>query len=106
MYYTYLLRCDDNSVYTGITTDVQRRFRRHCSGKGAKYTRSHKPTAVLAVFESPDKSSAARLEYHIKCLDKKRKESVVRHKNLTVLQDKLDISQYHYIEGETLDGYS
>ncbi len=106
MYYIYLLRCADDSVYTGITTDVQRRYREHCSGRGAKYTRSHKPKKILAVFVSRDKSSALRLEYRIKQLSKSQKERIGSEKTLSVLESCLDITQYQYIEGETLVGHS
>ena len=55
MYYTYMLRCADNSLYTGITTDVARRFAEHSGqipGKCAKYTGSRKAVSIEAVWES------------------------------------------------------
>ena len=58
--FLYLIECADDSVYTGITTDVAARFDEHASGKGARYTRSRKPRAVLASFPLPDRSSASR----------------------------------------------
>lgn len=95
-----MLRCEDNSVYTGITNDLKQRFAKHISGTGAKYTRSHKPKKIIAVFESDDKSMALRLEYRIKQLSKMQKEMIVNRKSIDILADKLDIQKYKYIEGE------
>ncbi|WP_175867412.1 GIY-YIG nuclease family protein [Burkholderia contaminans] len=67
-WFLYLIECADDSVYTGITTDVTARFDEHASGKGARYTRSRKPRAVLASFPLPDRSSASRAEYWVKRL--------------------------------------
>ncbi len=78
MYYVYILRCSDNSLYTGITTDVERRFKEHCSGyKGAKYTKSRKPLKIEAVFEVDTKSNALKLEIQIKKLTKPKKEALI-----------------------------
>ena len=85
MYYVYILRCKDNSLYTGITTDVQRRFFEHKENKikGAKYTKSHKPVGIEAVWETDTKSDASKLEYRIKKLSKTEKETVIsEHINL------------------------
>ena len=49
MYYVYILECKDKSLYTGITTDVQRRFKEHVLGKGGAYTRSHKVKKILYI---------------------------------------------------------
>ncbi len=75
-YYTYILRCSDGSLYTGITTDLVRRFAEHSSGDpklGAKYTASHPPLAYECAFRSPDRSSASRLEACIKRLTRAQK---------------------------------
>ena len=68
MYYTYMLRCQDGSLYTGITTDLNRRFREHSCGSavGAKYTKSHAPITIEAAWSSKDRSLASSLEYQIK----------------------------------------
>ena len=105
MYYTYMLRCEDNSVYTGITNDVKRRFKEHCSGNGAKYTRSHKPVKIVAVFGSPDIESDATLEYYIKALPKTDKEYIIQSKSINILKYVVDTEKYQY-EGEFIDGYS
>lgn len=79
MYYVYILRCSDNSLYTGITTDVARRFSEHCDDKikGAKYTKSRKPVKIEAVWQTYDKITASRVEYRIKKLTKPKKERLV-----------------------------
>lgn len=79
MYYTYLLRCRDGSLYVGITTDPARRFREHQSGKkGAKYTRSHPPVGMEAAWVLPDRASASRLEAALKRMTHGEKEAAVR----------------------------
>ncbi|MDF3085284.1 GIY-YIG nuclease family protein [Burkholderia sola] len=75
-WFLYLIECADDSVYTGITTDVAARFDEHASGKGARYTRSRKPRAVLASFALPDRSSASRAEYWVKRLTPTKKREL------------------------------
>lgn len=79
MYYIYILRCDDDKLYTGITTDVKRRFEEHKQqkGKGAKFTRSHKAETVEAVWSAADRSLASKLEYRIKSLSRTQKLSLI-----------------------------
>ncbi len=79
-YYVYILRCADNSLYTGITTDVSRRFEEHKNDvkKGAKYTATHTPVSVEAVFEADNRSEASKLEAHIKSLTKAQKEELIK----------------------------
>jgi putative endonuclease len=66
MYYVYLLECADNTLYTGITTDVERRLEEHKSSKAANYTRAHKAVKILYTEEHPDRSSALKREAEIK----------------------------------------
>ena len=66
MYYVYILRCRGGTLYTGITPDVCRRMRAHRDGNGAKYTRSHPPLALEALWRTADRITAARLEYAVK----------------------------------------
>jgi len=75
-WFLYLIECADDSIYTGITTDVAARFDEHASGKGARYTRSRKPRAVLASFPLPDRSSASRAEYWVKRLTAAQKREL------------------------------
>ena len=67
-WYLYLIECLDGSIYTGITVDVALRYAKHASGRGARYTRSHPPQKLLATVAYPDRSTAAKAEYEIKCL--------------------------------------
>ena len=77
-YFVYMLRCRGDVCYTGLTTDVARRYRLHASGKGAKFTRSHPPEAIAAVWQCEDKVAAARVEYAIKKhLTRPEKESLI-----------------------------
>lgn len=80
MYYVYMVRCEDNSVYTGITTDISRRMKEHCQRgkKSAKYTARHAVTSLEALWKAPDRSSASRLEYYIKTLPKQKKELLIQ----------------------------
>ena len=67
-YFVYMLLCEDGSYYLGSTNDVVKRFQAHLSGKGASYTRSHKPIRVVYREELADKSLAMRREYELKQL--------------------------------------
>jgi putative endonuclease len=77
MYYVYILKCGDGSLYTGITVDVERRLRQHQSGKGAKYTRSHLPVCLVYQEAQPDKPSALRREMAIKALTRPQKLKLI-----------------------------
>ena len=79
MAYIYMIRCKGNSLYTGITTDINRRLREHAEGKGvgAKYTRSHPPIEVAALWEADDLQIAARIEYRLKQLTAQKKRLLV-----------------------------
>ncbi len=70
----YMLRCRDGSLYTGITTDVQKRVAAHNTGKGAKYTRSRKPVELVYQEDCEDHSHALRRELEMKALSKEEKE--------------------------------
>ena len=72
-YYTYILLCENNILYTGITTDYRRRFEEHIDRKGAKFTKSHKPQRIVAIWKTNSRSNASKLESLIKKLDKKCK---------------------------------
>ena len=73
MYFLYLLKCADGSLYCGITTDVKRRFGEHKAGKGGNYTRSHKVLKVVYTEKCRDRSSALKREAAIKRLSRKEK---------------------------------
>ena len=65
-FYLYIIETEDNTLYCGIARDVLARFEEHKAGKGAKYTRSHKPKTIVYVDIFEDKSSASKEEYRIK----------------------------------------
>lgn len=102
MFYIYMLRCEDNSLYTGFTTDIKRRWEEHTKKDKpyAKYTRSHTVKNIAALWETNDRKAAFRLEYHIKRLKKSEKEEIIKdsEKLMTYLGEKLDVSIYKAVE--------
>ena len=77
-HYVYMLRCSDNSLYTGYSTDPIRRLSEHnSSSRGAKYTRSRRPCKLVHIETYDTKLEALKREYQIKRLSKKDKESLV-----------------------------
>ena len=72
-WYLYVLRCGDGTLYTGITTDVERRFAAHQSGKGAKYTRGRGPLELLHQEGCGDHAQALKREYAFKRLSREQK---------------------------------
>lgn len=78
-YTVYILRCEDGSLYTGITTDMQRRLAEHLSAgpKAARYTRTHPVVALEASWPAPDRAAASALEYRIKRLSHAEKLALI-----------------------------
>lgn len=76
-WYVYMVRCSDNSLYTGITTDLDRRVSEHNAKVGAKYTRARTPVVLVYSEPAADRSSASKREYAIKQLSKSEKEKMV-----------------------------
>ncbi|MBD9196021.1 MAG: GIY-YIG nuclease family protein [Clostridiales bacterium] len=76
-WYVYMLRCGDGSLYTGSTTDVERRLREHQGGTGARYTRSRPPVTLAYAEEAPDRSAAQRREAAIKKLPRAQKLKLI-----------------------------
>lgn len=64
----YVLRCGDDSFYTGMTNDIDRRFSEHAAGRGSRYTRAHLPVTLIAAWKYPDRSAAMRAEAKFKTL--------------------------------------
>ncbi|MDD7306078.1 MAG: GIY-YIG nuclease family protein [Peptoniphilaceae bacterium] len=77
--YVYILRCSDDSLYTGWCRDLDKRLKTHNSGKGAKYTRARLPVKLVFYEEITDKSQALKEEIRIKKLSKENKEKLVRN---------------------------
>jgi putative endonuclease len=75
-WFVYLIECADGSIYTGIATDVARRFAEHAAGRGARYTRARPPRRLLGAFPQPDRSSALRAEHAIRRLSPARKRAL------------------------------
>lgn len=73
----YMVRCKNNSLYTGWTTDLGARIKKHVSGTGAKYTHAFKAEQMVYFEEVEDKSAALKREYAIKQLSKKAKEALI-----------------------------
>lgn len=77
-WFVYFLRCNDNSLYAGITTDIERRLHQHNHTKlGAKYTRAKRPVTLAFIEAAPNKSLASKREYQLKKLTKIQKEQLV-----------------------------
>lgn len=75
-YFCYLVRCADGSFYAGISTDPERRARQHNAGRGARYTRMHRPVTLVYVEPQPDLPAALRRERAIKKLSHAIKEKM------------------------------
>ena len=77
MWWVYIIECCDSTFYTGITTNLDRRFSEHSSKKGAKYFRSRKPVKIVFSYSVADRSSASKLECKIKRMTRKLKENLI-----------------------------
>ena len=104
-----MLRCADNSIYTGMTNDLDKRFNEHKtkrleehvskSKNGAKYTKSHDVVKLETAWKSKEKSLACKLEYQIKQLSKQQKERLIEGEKLsTFLKGKVDCRRYTKIK--------
>ena len=80
MFFAYLVRCADGTLYGGYTTDLQKRLAAHNSGKGAKYTRSRLPVELVWWEECPTKEAAMSREWHIKHLTREQKLALIAWK--------------------------
>ena len=94
-----MLRCEDNSIYTGITSNVERRMEEHFSQnkKCAKYTATHQAKKLECVWESENRILASKLEFHIKKnLTKQEKESLIKNSELLnkLLGNKIEAENY------------
>ena len=77
MWYLYILRCGDGTLYTGITTDIQRRLEAHRCGKGAKYTRGREPLELAYQEACSTHSEALKREAAVKRLSRTEKEQLI-----------------------------
>ena len=81
MNYTYILRCEDGTLYTGWTNNLEKRVADHNAGKGAKYTRTRRPVELVYVEEFPTKEEAMSREYAIKRLKRSDKLKLLQARN-------------------------
>ena len=102
MYYTYMLRCKDNSIYTGMTNDIKRRLEEHMkkTDKCAKYTISHDVVKLETAWETESRADAAKLEYFLKHLKKQQKEDLISGKIILkeIFPDKIDYEIYNKLD--------
>lgn len=79
MYFVYMLKCKDNSLYTGITTDIKRRFNEHKTGKGGSYTRTRGVVKIVYTEKKRNRSSASKREAEIKRLTREDKLKLIKN---------------------------
>ena len=77
-WYLYMVRCTDDTIYTGISIDVEARIDKHNSGKGAKYTSTRSPVSLIYRETLPDRVSAMKREIQVKRYNGKRKEALAK----------------------------
>ena len=82
MNYTYILKCKDDSLYTGWTNDLKKRITSHDAGKGAKYTKARRPVELVYYEEFQTREEAMKREYAIKQLSRKEKEALIKTRPL------------------------
>ena len=82
MNYTYILKCKDDSLYTGWTNDLKKRITSHNAGKGAKYTKARRPVELVYYEEFQTREEAMKREYAIKQLSRKEKEALLKTRPL------------------------
>ena len=78
MYFVYLLKCKDNTIYTGITNDLERRFSQHKNGKGGSYTLSHDADKILHIETFKTRGEALKREIEIKGWRRERKLALIK----------------------------
>ena len=79
MNYTYILKCKDETLYTGWTNDIEKRLEAHNAGKGAKYTRSRRPVELVYLEQFETKEEAMSREVKVKQLSRNQKDELVAH---------------------------
>ena len=82
MNYTYILKCKDDSLYTGWTNDLKKRITSHNAGKGAKYPKARRPVELVYYEEFQTREEAMKREYAIKQLSRKEKEALIKTRPL------------------------
>lgn len=88
MHYAYMVRCADNTIYSGYSTNPLKREDAHNSGKGAKYTRNRLPVKLIYVEAFENKSDAMKREWALKQLNRRQKEELVNANSNCIKQIK------------------
>lgn len=91
-----MLRCDDNTIYTGIAKDIRRRLKEHFekSKRCAKYTKTHTAKKAEAVWQCEDRVLASKLEFRIKRLSKEQKERLILNNDFSVFGENISYDLY------------
>lgn len=76
-YFCYIVECADGTLYTGWTTDPTRREKQHNAGRGARYTRQHRPVRLVYIEPQPDRSTAMKREITIKTYSRAKKQALI-----------------------------
>jgi putative endonuclease len=105
-WFVYIVRCADDSLYTGIARDVAARIAKHESGKGARYTRGRAPLSLLAKIPCDGQSEALRIEAHVKAMPRVRKLALARQAKrsakrvrISLLQGLRRVASCYIVEG-------
>lgn len=77
-WFVYILKCSNNALYTGITTDVRKRLAVHNAGKGSAYVRAHRPAKLVAFTAADSRSSASAMEYSVKAMSRPKKVALAK----------------------------
>ena len=80
-WFVYMLECCNGKIYTGITTNMEDRFKKHVEGKGAKFTQRNTPSHILAFTVCENRSQASKLEWEVKQLTAEKKRALGIHWN-------------------------
>jgi putative endonuclease len=86
-YYCYMLVCSDGSFYTGWSLNPEKRTTIHNEGRGARYTRMHRPVILVYTEELPDHSSVLKREHAIKCMSHEQKKCLIIRSQQTLIKD-------------------
>ena len=86
-YKVYMVQCSDESIYTGITTNIDRRMKQHSKGIGSKYVRARLPLSLLWSSDEMDLSSALKMEHLIKSWSKQKKWKWIRERNNEIIRN-------------------
>jgi predicted GIY-YIG superfamily endonuclease len=93
----YILKCKDQSLYTGITNDLDKRVAKHISGNGSKYLRGRLPVKLVYEEIALNRSDATKRELEIKKLNKEEKQFLIETYNKKIYEDKMSKSKYIFV---------